>query len=94
MVHRAGPEVQDADASASMPRTPPTGPGWIIQIACHHYNPYPDLRDPRSQHLCPRVTTARRTDFGPVQFLTDKVLPKLNDPRLRLFGVTHVAVAG
>ena len=39
------------------------------------------------------TTTRRRTDFGPVQFLTDKVLPKLNDPRLRLFGVNHVAVA-
>jgi type IV pilus assembly protein PilM len=68
--------------------TPPSGPGWIIQIACHHYNPYPNRAqmgiDPKD---------LKRTDFGPIQFLTDKVLPKLNDARLRYFGVNHVAVA-
>lgn len=67
--------------------TPPAGEGWIIQIACHHYNPYPDKNQ---RHLDPK--DPRRTDFGPVQFLTDKVLSKLNDPRLRMFGVNHVAI--
>ncbi len=68
--------------------TPPTGPGWIVQIACHHYNPYPDSAQ---LHIDP--TSLKRTDFGPIQFLTDKVLPKLNNERLRFFGVHHVAVA-
>ncbi|MHB1558894.1 MAG: type IV pilus assembly protein PilM [Isosphaeraceae bacterium] len=65
----------------------PTGEGWIIQIICHHYNPYPD-KDQR--HLDPK--DPKRTDFGPVQFLTDRVLPKLNNPTLRMFGVHHVAI--
>ena len=67
----------------------PSGEGWIIQIIGHHYNPYPRTRE---QHTYSQKDR-RRTDFGPVEFLTDKVLPKLNDPRIRLFGVHHVAVA-
>ena len=35
----------------------------------------------------------RRTEFGPYQFITEKVLHKLNSPFLRLFGVSHVALA-
>ncbi len=65
----------------------PTGEGWIIQIICHHYNPYPDKEQ---RHYDPK--DPRRTDFGPVQFLTDRVLPKLNNPNLRMFGVHHVAI--
>ena len=67
----------------------PSGEGWVIQLVCHHYNPYPspaqmritDLKDPR------------RIEFGPYQFITEKVLKKLNDPNLRLFGVSHIALA-
>jgi type IV pilus assembly protein PilM len=69
--------------------TPPSGEGWIIQLICHHYNPYPRTRD---QHAF-APTDPRRTDFGPVEFLMDKVLPKLNSPNLRIYGVHHVAVA-
>ncbi|HKM54096.1 MAG TPA: type IV pilus assembly protein PilM, partial [Isosphaeraceae bacterium] len=29
--------------------TPPTGAGWIVQIVCHHYNPYPT--DPKQRSL-------------------------------------------
>ena len=39
------------------------------------------------------VTDPKRTDFGPYQFLTEKVLKKLNSPSLRLFGVDHIALA-
>ena len=39
------------------------------------------------------VKDPRRTEFGPYQFITDKVLTKLNVPELRLFGVDHIAVA-
>ncbi len=71
----------------------PSGEGWIVQIVCHHYNPYPDLSKPeiRKQLDLP-ASDRRKTSFGPVQFLTDKVLPKLNLPQLRLFGIHHVAV--
>lgn len=70
-------------------KNPPSGEGWVIQLVCHHYNPYPRTREQRE--LGPK--DPRRTDFGPYQFITDKVLTKLNDPELRAFGVDHVAVA-
>ncbi|HZW30381.1 MAG TPA: type IV pilus assembly protein PilM [Isosphaeraceae bacterium] len=70
-------------------KNPPSGEGWIIQIICHHYNPYPTDRE----QLALQPNDPRRTDFGPVQYLTEKVLPKLNSPGIRLFGVDHVAVA-
>src|SRR5262249_44145465 len=68
--------------------TAPTGEGWIVQLVCHHYNPYP-----KSDQMALDPSNPRRTDFGPIEYLTAKVLPRLNDPRLRLYGVTHVAVA-
>ncbi|MFI5460282.1 MAG: type IV pilus assembly protein PilM [Isosphaerales bacterium] len=70
---------------------PPTGEGWVIQLVCHHYNPYPKTKE--QVLLSPK--DPRRTDFGPYQFITDKVLTllKLNNPELRLFGVHHVALA-
>jgi type IV pilus assembly protein PilM len=67
----------------------PSGEGWIIQVVCHHYNPYPRTRE---QHTYP-PGDRRRTDFGPVEFLTDKVLPRLNKPQLRIFGIHHIALA-
>ena len=71
----------------------PTGEGWIVQIVCHHYNSYPDLTNPESRKQLDMPSTDRRkTDFGPIQFLTEKVLPKLNLPELRLFGIHHVSV--
>ncbi len=66
----------------------PSGEGWIVQIACHHYNPYPSLE----QQKLP-LKDPRRTQFGPYQFITEKVLHKLNSPLLRLCGVSHVALA-
>ena len=39
------------------------------------------------------VDDPKRTDFGPYQFITEKVLKKLNSPSLRLFGVDHIALA-
>jgi type IV pilus assembly protein PilM len=68
--------------------TPPTGEGWVIQLVCHHYNPFPK----RDQMALP-LDDPKRTDFGPYQFLTEKVLKKLNSPSLRLFGVDHIALA-
>ncbi len=70
-------------------KNPPAGEGWVIQLVCHHYNPYPKTRQQRELG----AKDPRRTDFGPYQFITDKVLTKLNDPALRLFGVDHIAVA-
>jgi type IV pilus assembly protein PilM len=70
-------------------KTAPSGEGWVIQLVCHHYNPYPS----RAQRAIIDVKDPRRTEFGPYQFITDKVLTKLNVPDLRLFGVDHIAVA-
>jgi type IV pilus assembly protein PilM len=67
----------------------PTGEGWVVQIACHHYNPYPSPEQMRITNL----KDPRRTEFGPYQFITEKVLHKLNSPFLRLQGVSHVALA-
>ncbi len=66
---------------------PPTGEGWVIQLVCHHYNPYP-----KREQLA-LGDDPKRTDFGPYQFLTEKVLNRLNSPSLRLFGVDHIALA-
>jgi type IV pilus assembly protein PilM len=68
---------------------PPSGEGWIIQLICHHYNPYPKTKDQRGLSLKDK----KRTDFGPYQFIIEKVLTTLNNPSLRLFGVHHVALA-
>ena len=45
------------------------------------------------QRAARRLNDQNKTEFGPYQFITDKVLAKLNDPELRLFGVDHIAVA-
>jgi type IV pilus assembly protein PilM len=75
--------MQPADVA-----NPPSGEGWVVQLVCHHYNPYPNKEQ---RQLQPK--DQRRTEFGPYQFITDKVLPKLNSPELRILGVDHVAVA-
>jgi type IV pilus assembly protein PilM len=74
--------------------TPPSGEGWVVQLVCHHYNPYPNSKTQagREQMLLP-VDDPKRTDFGPYQFLTEKVLKKLNSPSLRLYGIDHIALA-
>jgi type IV pilus assembly protein PilM len=66
----------------------PSGEGWVIQLVCHHYNPYP-----KREQMALKVADLKRTDFGPYQFITEKVLNKLNSPTLRLFGVNHAALA-
>ena len=74
--------------------TPPSGEGWVIQLVCHHYNPYPNAKTPDGRaQMALAVDDPKRTDFGPYQFLTEKVLKKLNSPSLRLFGVDHIALA-
>ena len=56
----------------------PSGEGWIVQIACHHYNPYPSAE----QHAASSSRTRGEPQFGPYQFITEKVLHKLNSPLL------------
>jgi hypothetical protein len=67
--------------------TPPSGPGWIVQIVGHHYNPSPTAEDLKLK------PGERQTAFGPYQYLTNKILPSLFDPALRVEGVHHVALA-
>ncbi|AMV37656.1 type IV pilus assembly protein PilM [Planctomyces sp. SH-PL62] len=71
---------------------PPSGEGWIVQIVGHHYNPYPTTPDQQRLAQASPDDPAR-VDFGPYEFLLRKVLRKLNSPSLRLYGVTHVALA-
>ncbi len=72
----------------------PTGEGWVIQLVCHHYNPYPNTKTKAGrEQMDLKVGDPKRTDFGPYQFITEKVLNKLNSATLRLFGVNHVALA-
>jgi type IV pilus assembly protein PilM len=74
--------------------TPPSGEGWVIQLVCHHYNPYPNTKTKEGRaQMDMAVDDPKRIDFGPYQFLTEKVLRKLNSPSLRLFGVDHIALA-
>ena len=67
----------------------PTGEGWVVQVVCHHYNPYPSADQQRITNL----KDPRRTEFGSYQFITEKVLHTLNSPLLRMNGVSHVALA-
>jgi type IV pilus assembly protein PilM len=67
----------------------PSGEGWIVQLVCHHYNPYPSPEQQRITNL----RDPRRVEFGPYLFIFEKVLHKLNSPLLRIYGVSHVAFA-
>ena len=66
-------------------KSKPTGGGWIVQIAGHHYNPKP--KTPEERRAKPQVK------YGPILFLTQKVLPKFADSAVaRQFGFSHFAV--
>jgi type IV pilus assembly protein PilM len=67
---------------------PPADAGWVIQLVCHHYNPYPSRKQMEI-----KLNSRERIEFGPYQYITERILSKLNDPTLRLFGVHHVALA-
>jgi type IV pilus assembly protein PilM len=62
--------------------TPPTGPGWIVQIIGHHYNPYP--KNPKNP---------APFEYGPTLYLTSYVVPQLGTPRARQFGLHHPVLA-
>ena len=66
----------------------PTGEGWIVQVVGHHYNPYSSAEQARLPENSPQ-----RYEFGPLAYLVKKVVPALNNPRLRLYGVHHVALS-
>ncbi|HEY2158494.1 MAG TPA: type IV pilus assembly protein PilM, partial [Isosphaeraceae bacterium] len=67
---------------------PPSGPGWIIQVVGHHYNPLP-TNEERALG-----TTSKQTSFGPINYLQYVVLPALEVAGLRQKGVHHVALNG
>jgi len=66
--------------------TPPANKGWIVQLVGHHYNP-----TPTGDEL--KVPEAQRTALGPYQYTVKRIMPRLNTPTLRLYGVSHVALA-
>jgi type IV pilus assembly protein PilM len=62
-------------------KTPPTGPGWVVQLVGHHYNPdYVAGGD-------------RQVDMGPLPFLLKAILPRFWDPGLRRYGVSHATIS-
>ncbi len=67
----------------------PSGPGWIIQVIGHHYNPNPSTPEERALGV-----TSKQTSFGPRNYLQFVVLPALENASLRRKGVHHVALAG
>ena len=66
----------------------PSGEGWIVQVVGHHYNPYASAEQAKLPENSPL-----RYEFGPLPYLVKKIVPALNNPRLRLFGVHHVALS-
>ncbi|RUL86841.1 type IV pilus assembly protein PilM [Tautonia sociabilis] len=75
-----GPELKDRMKNTMHPydqETPPEGPGWVIEIIGHHYNPLV-LREPGT---------------GPYFFLTQRVLPNFWGVPIRRLGFSHAALA-
>jgi type IV pilus assembly protein PilM len=66
-------------------KTPPAGPGWIVQIVGHHYNPYPTKEDRR-------LPESQQKAFGPLDYLVKKVLPRFWGADLRVLGIHHAAL--
>ena len=63
-------------------KNPPTGEGWIVQLVGHHYNP-----NPSTDQLKLRENDPKRVEFGPYGYIVKKILPRMNHPELRLYGV-------
>ena len=76
-------------------KTPPKGEGgWIIQVIGHHYNPYPggdQFKVP--ENLPTGVLNPARIDYGPYGYLVKRIMPALETPKLRLYGISHVTLA-
>ncbi|WP_422929559.1 type IV pilus assembly protein PilM [Singulisphaera sp. PoT] len=67
----------------------PKGEGWIIQVVGHHYNPRPNAEELKKAIQDPR---APKIAYGPYGYLTNKVLPKLQTPEMRLYGIRNVTL--
>jgi type IV pilus assembly protein PilM len=57
-----------------------------VQIVGHHYNP-----NPTGDEL--KVPEAKRVALGPYAYIVKRIIPRLNDPRLRVYGMSHVTLA-
>jgi type IV pilus assembly protein PilM len=66
-------------------KEPPAGPGWIIQIVGHHYNPNPTMEERR-------LPGSQQKAFGPYNYLVEKVLPRFQGADLRVLGIHHAAL--
>ena len=60
-------EFQEADAPVSTPPRRPAGEGWVIQLVCHHYNPYPNTKTPEGREQMDWRSTIRS---GPISART------------------------
>lgn len=67
---------------------PPEGEGWVVQIIGHHYNPSPIGK--QAEKLPSEIR--RQYAFGPVNYLTQKVIPRLWTADMRQFGIHHATL--
>jgi type IV pilus assembly protein PilM len=64
---------------------PPAGPGWVVQVIGHHYNPYSYTKGLKPEE--------KEIAKGPVPFLVLEVIPRFYRPELRAYGIHHVTLA-
>ncbi len=87
------PEVFKGTLNPLDRKDAPSGPGWIIQLLCHHYNPNPTAEQSLElSKLAPAQRVAKQQAFGPYNFIYQKVLPQFQGADLRAQGVHHAAL--
>jgi type IV pilus assembly protein PilM len=68
--------------------------GWVVQVVGHHYNPYPSGDQYKIPEKLPSgALNPERTEYGPYAYIVKRIIPSLNDPKLRLYGISHVTLA-
>jgi type IV pilus assembly protein PilM len=72
----------------------PSGPGWVIQVIGHHYNPSPLLRRDVSEKSKQTLEKMKEMNLalGPLRYLVEQVLPRFWPAELRLLGINHAAL--
>ena len=83
----------------------PSGPGWVVQLVGHHFNPSKNFnpspsKNPKSSTDSQKDSkesvglTARQKIYaeGPLKYLRDVVMPRFSAPAMRLFGIHHATL--
>jgi type IV pilus assembly protein PilM len=68
-------------------QNPPSGPGWVVQVLGHHYNPHPLHR---KKELSEREV---KFAYGPLEYIQEVILPRFWQPELKVVhGINHAAL--